>query len=334
MWVLSTARAELHYFPDSAAIPGGYAILSHTWTQDPAGEQTLLNVQDIIKECKNTGRNPRDYVGEKIRRSCKIAERDGYDWIWIDSCCIDKTSSTEVSEAINSMINWYTLAEVCYVFLEDVYYRGNSQAEEFKAEFQRARWHTRGWTLQELLAPAFVVFLSCEWIQVGTKHDLCIPLSQCTGIDTEFLLREYDFLGATIAERMSWATKRKTTRVEDEAYCLLGLFGLSMPTLYGEGRQAFQRLQTELVKQTVDTTLFAWGNWHDSGNDKEEQQPLAGVYATCHNPDASFPSFLFSPSPGEFIGLSNVRYTPHVSPQYVLQPYLPSQGSDEVRVVR
>ena len=110
MWILSTARAELRYFCDCGAVPGGYAILSHTWTQDPVGEQTLQDVRSIIRKCKMCGRNPRDHIGMKIRRCCEIAESDGYDWAWIDSCsscCIDKTSSTELSEAINSMFNWY-----------------------------------------------------------------------------------------------------------------------------------------------------------------------------------------------------------------------------------
>ena len=101
MWVLSTSRAELRHFNDCASVPGGYAILSHTWTQDALGEQTFQKVQDVIKKCEENGQNPRDHAGEKIRRCCEIAERDGYNWIWIDSCCIDKTSSSELSEAIN-----------------------------------------------------------------------------------------------------------------------------------------------------------------------------------------------------------------------------------------
>ena len=137
MWVLSTARAELHYFSDSAAVTGGYAILSHTWTQDPAGEQTFQDVQDIIKNCKARGQNPRDHVGDKIRRCCEIAESDGYDWVWIDSCCIDKTSSTELSEAINSMFNWYALSEVCYVYLEDV--EDDDDPDDEDSDFQNAR---------------------------------------------------------------------------------------------------------------------------------------------------------------------------------------------------
>ena len=233
MWVLCTARAELHYFPDCAAVTGGYAILSHTWTQDPAGEQAFQDVQSIVKNCKKSDRNPRDHVSMKIRRCCEIAESDGYDWVWIDSCCIDKTSSTELSEAINSMFNWYSLAEVCYVYLEDV--TGGDDPEDEDSYFQKARWHSRGWTLQELLAPSFVIFFSRDWENIGTKYDLRVPLSQCTGINIEYLTREWDFRNdASIARRMSWAAERKTTRVEDEAYCILGLFDINMPTLYGE----------------------------------------------------------------------------------------------------
>ena len=304
MWVLSTASAELHYFRDCAAVTGGYAILSHTWTQDPAGEQSFQDVQSIIKSCKNSGQNPRDHVIMKIRRCCEIAESDGYDWVWIDSCCIDKTSSTELSEAINSMFNWYALAEVCYVYLEDVM-RGDDPEDE-DSYFQKARWHARGWTLQELLAPAFVIFFSKEWEKIGTKYELRVPLSRCTGINIEYLTREWDFLNnASIARRMSWAAERKTTRVEDEAYCLLGLFDINMPTLYGEGQHAFQRLQAELVKHSTDTTLFVWGNrryWNDDNS--REQVPLSERECedTLENPY----SCLLAPSPSEFAGWSNL----------------------------
>ena len=319
MWVLSTARAELHYFSDSAAVPGGFAILSHTWTQNSAGEQTFQDVQDINKSCKNSGENPRDRVCEKIRRCCEIAENDGYDWVWIDSCCINKESSTELSEAINSMFNWYAFAEVCYVYLEDVKDGDNPGNEN--SGFQKARWHSRGWTLQELLAPAFVIFLSMEWKKIGTKYELRVPLSQCTGINMEYLTRELDFrLDASIATRMSWAAKRKTTRVEDEAYCLLGLFDIYMPTLYGEGGHAFQRLQAELVKQSTDATLFCWGDQcHYSGVNMQEQAPLSLIHRTLHNPDSPR-IFLFAPSPSKFIQRSDT-YTFPSSPSL---SYLPT----------
>ena len=298
MWVLSTARAELHSFIDSTGVPGGYAILSHTWTPvKDGGEQTFQDVQRIVQDCKEHNLNPRDYVGEKIRRCCEIAEGNGYNWVWIDSCCINKESSTELSEAINSMFNWYAFAEVCYVFLEDVHPNDDPHAE--KSEFQGSRWHTRGWTLQELLAPAFVIFLSRTWTPIGTKYDLRAPLSRRTGISIEYLTREQDFrVDASIARRMAWAADRQTTRVEDEAYCLLGLFDVNMPTLYGEGRQAFQRLQAELVKHNVDTTLFSWGRCHHPYH-QGEPVSLSRMHARSHNPDNPA-IFLFASSPHDF----------------------------------
>ena len=123
MWLLSTDRAELHEFlsPVDVLPDGGYAILSHVWNKPPEPkEQSFKDVRKIVKRCKAEGKNPRDHVSEKIRRSCEIAEADGYKWIWNDTCCIDKTSSAELTEAINSMYRYYSLADVCFVYLRDV----------------------------------------------------------------------------------------------------------------------------------------------------------------------------------------------------------------------
>lgn len=327
MWLLNTARAELHYFTDPASVPGGYAILSHTWSH--SGEQTFQDVQTIISCCKAAGENPRDHVVEKIRRCCEIAEQDGYTWVWIDSCCIDKTSSTEVSEAINSMFTWYALSEVCYAFLEDVS-QEDGEPNIAGSAFRRARWHTRGWTLQELLAPAFLVFLSAEWTFIGTKNSLCGLLADCTGIQEGFLTREWDFLEAPIAMRMSWAAGRKLTRVEDEAYSLLGLFGINMPTLYGEGSLAFQRLQAELSRQSPDTTLFAWGGCYKADQGDLLRLPLNEIYRGFHNP-SYMGRFLFAMSPSDFRDARDFYYTPQLSAQDALQPYLPSQWTHAVR---
>ena len=328
MWLLDTSRAELHYFTDPAAVPGGYAILSHTWSHN--AEQSFQDVRKIIARCKVAGENPREHVLDKIKRCCEITERDGYAWVWIDSCCIDKTSSSELSEAINSMFTWYALSEVCYAYLEDVHFGDDPHAK--KSEFKRARWHTRGWTLQELLAPSFVVFLSQEWKPIGTKHDLCGPLQKCTGIYSKYLTRKLNFLEAPIARRMSWAAKRKTTRVEDEAYCLLGLFDINMPTLYGEGQQAFQRLQSELVKQNIDTSLYAWGTWHESSDAELPQGSLSVVRNGFHGPNHT-ERFLYAPSPKEFRWMDDVYYTPDLPGKVALQPYLKHQGSEDVCVV-
>ncbi|KAH9926266.1 heterokaryon incompatibility protein-domain-containing protein, partial [Epithele typhae] len=256
MWMLSTARAELHFFSDPSAVPGGYCILSHTWFGQ---EQSFQEIQDISRACAPDNTNPRDSVSEKIRKCCLKAEEYDLDWIWIDSCCIDKTSSTELSEAINSMFSWYVLAEVCFVFLEDVPVDDDFYAED--SAFRRARWHRRGWTLQELLAPAFMIFFSKEWERIGTKQDLARLLDEVTGVALPFLVRDLSFLDdASVSERMHWASRRNTTRVEDEAYCLLGIFDIKMTTLYGEGQQAFRRLQQEIVKRSPsETSILSWG---------------------------------------------------------------------------
>ena len=254
MWVLSTDRAELYFFVSPEDVPGGYAILSHVWDQ---GEQTFQDLWSIRTECVRAGRNPRDHVCAKLAECCILAERHGYRWVWIDTCCIDKTSSSELSEAINSMYRYYGLAEVCYAYLKDV--PDGTILSSRDSAFRQSRWHTRGWTLQELLAPDIVIFLSKDWKILGTKSELAALLEEITLIPVSVLRLEEELSDVSVSQRMSWAAKRKTTRPEDEAYSLMGIFGINMPTLYGEGRQAFRRLQEEILKRSIDTSLFAWG---------------------------------------------------------------------------
>jgi hypothetical protein len=149
------------------------------------------------------------------------------------------------------MYNWYKAAHTCYVYLEDV------SAEGCESQFQKARWWTRGWTLQELIAPTSVEFYSSEWELLGTKRSLESTVEEITGIDVD-VLRGHDPIIRNAAQRMAWAANRITTRSEDTAYCLLGLFGVNMPLLYGEGLKAFQRLQEEIMKKGEDYTLFCW----------------------------------------------------------------------------
>lgn len=172
---------------------------------------------------------------------------------WIDSCCIDKSSSAELSEAINSMFKWYQRAHVCYIYLSDV--RSNQNPHSWPSDFRNSQWFTRGWTLQELLAPEFVEFFDQNWNEIGSKSSLQDLVSTITGISVEHL---GNFRPASVAQKMAWASRRKTKRVEDEAYSLLGLFGVNMPPLYGEGQNAFFRLQLEILKQINDESLFAW----------------------------------------------------------------------------
>ena len=317
MWLLSTDRAELQHFTDHLAVDGGYAILSHTWGPN---EQTFQELQALREECQRTGKNPRDCAPAKIRRSCLLAESYGYRWIWIDTCCIDKTSSSELSEAINSMFRWYASAEVCYAFLEDVPTDCDLDAPD--SPFRHARWHTRGWTLQELIAPQVVVFISSDWSLLGHKLQLAELLSQITGVREEALMRPHTYSRVSVAERMSWASRRHTTRLEDEAYCLMGLFNINMPTIYGEGREAFQRLQQEIMKSTLDTSLFAWGFWMDN---LVPWTPRFGADNVIQDKDA----YPLARSPADFSSNWTCYYTPIIVDP--IQPYLPWQWGPQVR---
>ena len=328
MWLLNTVRAELSLFPGPAAVPGGYAFLSHTWMGE---EQSFQDVQALRKMCSQTGGNPRDHVSEKIRRCCVLAEDYGHEWVWIDSCCIDKTSSTELSEAINSMFDWYVLSEICFAYLEDV--PTGDDIHSKRSAFRQARWHKRGWTLQALIAPTFLVFLSRDWARIGTKLDLASLLREITGIHPTYLTRRLPFHKASIAVRMSWASRRNTTRLEDEAYCLLGLFNIKMSILYGEGRQAFRRLQEELSKQSPDTTLFFWssGDIHTKVQNVQSAEPLGTIWSNF-NVAYHADRFLFAPSPQSF-QCSSVVYTPALprGDSGILQPYMRYQWSHQVR---
>ncbi|TBU24448.1 heterokaryon incompatibility protein-domain-containing protein [Dichomitus squalens] len=202
-------------------------------------------------------------LAEKIKKSCEVARNHGYRLLWIDSCCINKSSSSELSEAINSMYAWYGHATICYAFLADVPYMFDYSEG---SPFRDSRWFKRGWTLQELIAPKHVVFLSKDWRPLGSKGTMAAVVEEITGIDRQVLTHKTSFDTVSVAQRMSWAAKRETTRTEDRAYSLLGIFDLNMPTLYGEGERAFQRLQEEILRRIPDQSLFAWGHvctWQD-----------------------------------------------------------------------
>ncbi|RPD57978.1 hypothetical protein L226DRAFT_538926 [Lentinus tigrinus ALCF2SS1-7] len=293
MWLLSTDRAELHHFTSPESVPGGYAILSHVWDGE---EQSFQQTQEYKNQCQSTGQNPRDLSTEKVKESCILAEEHGYNWIWNDTCCIDKTSSAELSEAINSMFRYYSLADVCYAYLKDVPPRSPLvEEEDVETCFRLSQWHERGWTLQELIAPPYVLFLNQAWDIIGSKTDHAHTLEGITKVPAAVLRHERGLEDVSVAARMSWVANRKTTRLEDEAYCLLGIFSINMPTLYGEGRRAFQRLQEEIMKNYPDTTLFAWGTpWVYS----TEASWIAGQMARNHL--HSDDSYLLAPAPSAF----------------------------------
>lgn len=236
----ATLRLEEHY---GDHVPK-YAILSHRWLVEEVSFQEL---QD------GTAGNKAGY--SKIKQCCQQAAKDGFQYAWVDTCCIDKGSSAELNEAINSMYRWYQAAAVCYVYLADV----ETDDVSKDTSFSTSVWFARGWTLQELIAPACVEFYNATWQRIGTKSSLKNEISRITKIDVG-ILDGADPDDFSVAKRMSWASNRSTTRSEDRAYSLLGLFKVNMPMLYGEGDRAFTRLQEEIMKHSDDQSIFAWSS--------------------------------------------------------------------------
>lgn len=177
------------------------------------------------------GRRPSPFLyhpqlSEKIAMACKVAREAGYKLLWIDTCCIDKSSSAELAEAINSMYKWYRLSNVCYAFLANV--PDDEDPAGNQSQFRQSRWHGRGWTLQELIAPERVLFLTKTWTFLGMKRGLATTIKNISGIDFDIVVGRAPISSVSVARRMLWAAERKTTRVEDRAYSLLGLFGIHM----------------------------------------------------------------------------------------------------------
>ncbi|KAI3320470.1 HET-domain-containing protein [Xylariaceae sp. AK1471] len=263
MWLLNVSDLRLHKFM-KYPVPS-YAILSHTWL-DEAEE---VSFHDMRKDLE-TAKHKRGF--SKIQLCCSQAKADGYEYTWVDTCCIDKSSSAELSEAINSMYKWYQNAKVCYAYLADVPSGGFVPDIDDQTDmFSKSRWFRRGWTLLELIAPAKVIFFTLDWSPIGTKKSIDIrqpdeptrvlvsKLARITGIETRVLYDPVEIETTFVAQRMSWASRRNTAREEDLAYCLMGLFNINMPILYGEGlHKAFKRLQLELISSSTDQTIFAW----------------------------------------------------------------------------
>lgn len=274
MRLIEAQTLELHEFFENKVPP--YAILSHTWGSEEVSFQEMQAGVDEAKE-----------GFKKIKGCCEQAIEDDLFYVWVDTCCIDKSSSAELSEAINSMFRWYQNAEVCYAYLSDINVKEyiSVMLDDFKdgvsaveLPLRESRWFSRGWTLQELLAPRLVEFFDCRWQLFGSKASLCERISQITGIEAP-ALQGQALASFSVAKRMSWAAKRKTTRTEDIAYCLLGIFGVNMPLLYGEGMQAFTRLQEEIMKDSDDQSLFAWQPLFDDEAAKLGLNPLRGPLA-------------------------------------------------------
>lgn len=246
MWLLNTTTLKLEHFVNDSEKFGRYAILSHVWLVPIEDEVTFQDIQN------GNGQHKPGY--DKIVQTCRRALEDKLDYVWIDTCCIDKTSSAELSQAINSMYRYYFEAKVCYAYLADV-------GGEFGVELKDSKWFTRGWTLQELIAPGYIEFFSKDWKPIGIKHSLVKELADITRIDIKVLRDRTTLPSVSVAARMAWAAFRETSREEDRAYSLMGVFDVNMPMLYGEGSKAFTRLQEEIVRNSTDHSILAWTGW-------------------------------------------------------------------------
>ncbi|KAM0558118.1 hypothetical protein ACHAPJ_005285 [Fusarium lateritium] len=242
MWLINTHTLTLEEFV-GPSLPA-YVILSHTWGK---GEVTFQEFRSWLPFYKwKPG-------AQKILKTCELARSRGFRYVWIDTCCIDKTNSVELAEAINSMFEWYASAAECYVYLQDL--TPDAQTHSLKY----SRWFSRGWTLQELLATDDLIFFDQNWHQRGTKHELAALIENVTGISQQILRDKHLLSQVPVSHKMSWAAYRQTTRPEDIAYCLIGIFDVKMAFIYGEGRQnAFFRLQEEIIRRTNDMSIFAW----------------------------------------------------------------------------
>ncbi|KAI5366152.1 putative heterokaryon incompatibility [Septoria linicola] len=288
MRLLNTETYELHEFFDKD-VPA-YTILSHRWTNDE------VTFQDYRK-----GRGHDSAGHKKVVDACNFANLRRQSWLWVDTCCIDKRSSAELSEAINSMFVWYQEASECYVYLEDVPSVDKPNWTDVPAGFRESIWFSRGWTLQELVAPACVLFCDQQWQLFGHRasdhaaidsvvdkrdegttlgRDLTPYISKITGIPERVLRRPASYKEYSVAQRLSWASHRTTRRIEDEAYCLLGLLDVHMPLLYGERGRAFARLQQEVMRNSTDESILAWPRHRDGDIALLASSPA--LYKDCH----------------------------------------------------
>ncbi|KAL9037656.1 MAG: hypothetical protein Q9214_005603 [Letrouitia sp. 1 TL-2023] len=305
-----------------------YAILSHRWCEgvqdsDRIGSSSSsssrsrnavrkrpreVTLQDLRR--RSLGRLRRDAALrdslEKIRGACRRALAEGQRYVWIDSCCIDRTNLFEVSESIRSMFRWYRDAACCLAYLWDVggdgdrmddsgvLLRRRKKKNERQEEY--SEWFSRGWTLQELLAPRSLLFFDRRWNKLGTRRALAAEVERATGIPAKYVT---DFAGhaqeASVAMKMSWMARRSTTKEEDTAYCLFGIIGVSMDVRYGDGRKEFLRLQDKIMREPglQDESIFAWRRSYPRGY-----------------PEASKCSGLLAPWPDAFEQSGDVRLRP------------------------
>ncbi|KAK3394962.1 hypothetical protein B0H63DRAFT_62851 [Podospora didyma] len=306
MWLINTTTMCLEFFTNPKHQK--YAILSHTWAEQEVSFQEFGNLE--------TAKQKAGFA--KIDKTCQMASFQGLKYAWVDTCCIDKSSSADLTEAINSMFQWYAQSEVCYAYIADLpSYRhktppGGATLDWLSPSLnQRYRWFARGWTLQELIAPQRLEFYDREWEYRGDKSSLLAEISQHTAIDARVLGDSALLSETPVARKMSWASSRQTTRIEDVAYCLLGIFNVNMPMIYGEGERAFTRLQEEISKETNDLSLFAWtARGHGTGSFSGLLATSPAEFSACGHV-VRFKNYL-DPAPEFLLTNSGVRMQTNV----------------------
>ena len=225
---------------------------SHRWGEHEVSYQAFTEtVQRHLNESRSRPNVAKNTGFSKIAGACIQARHAGLEWLWVDTCCIDKFNNTELSRSINSMFKWYENAQVCFVHLADVHADQAGVADAI----HNSEWFRRGWTLQEMLASRSLQFFDAKWQPLGSGTALTPVISRAARISETHL---NDFRGASIAQKMSWMANRVTTEEEDVAYCMLGLFDLHMDLLYGEGKKAFLRLEELIITKSSDESIFAW----------------------------------------------------------------------------
>ena len=273
MRFLDTSKLQFVHVPDSETHydKNQYAILSHRWGVDE-DEVTFEDIQLSMDISRKKGFS-------KLIGFCKLALSEGCRYGWVDTCCINKGNSSELEEAINSMYRWYVGSKICIAYLEDVPQK----------QLLLSSWFDRGWTLQELIGPKTMIFYNHDWHIIGTKLELTAELTRKTKIPESVLSHATKPSACSVAQRMSWAAERITTRVEDRAYSLMGLFDVYMPMIYGEREKAFIRLQQHIIQKSRDESIFAWCT-ESPGNLK------------------TYPG-LFAPSPSAYVHCSEIIQT-------------------------
>jgi len=252
MWLIDSSTLELRKFgTGSAEARPPYATLSHCWFDD----DDEVFFQDLLYQHSKAIDRKRGYA--KLEAACRLALSMKIGWLWVDTACIDRSSTAELSESINSMYRWYSDSQVNLVFLGDLD-GGLDLDQDAERRLRQCKWMRRAWTLQELIAPRDSRFYDSKWTPVGNKQTLLSLLSAVTRVD-KLVLEDPTCISAfSMGRRLSWAALRSVRNVEDNAYALLGILGVNMSVLYGEGEQAFVRLQKKAFKNNGDASIFIW----------------------------------------------------------------------------